>query len=49
MAQPVTPCVLEFIDGTAIEMIRDYADVDLPERAGAMLMIEVDGARDLAA
>lgn len=46
MAQPVTPCVLEFIDGTAIEMIRDYADVDLPEQAGAMLMIEVDGAHE---
>jgi D-lactate dehydrogenase (quinone) len=43
MAQPVTPCVLEFIDGRAIEMIRDYADIALPEQAGAMLMIEVDG------
>lgn len=43
MAQPVTPCVLEFIDGRAIAMIRDYASVDLPEQAGAMLMIEVDG------
>jgi len=43
MAQPVTPCSLEFIDGTAIEMIRGYADVELPSNAGAMLMIEVDG------
>lgn len=43
MAQPVTPCALEFIDGRAIEMIRHYAQLDLPDDAGAMLMIEVDG------
>ena len=43
MAQPVTPCALEFIDGKAIEIIRDYSDADLPQGAGAMLMIEVDG------
>jgi D-lactate dehydrogenase (quinone) len=46
MAQPVTPCALEFIDGNAINMIRDYTETDLPENAGAMLMIEVDGQRD---
>lgn len=44
MAQPVTPCVLEFIDGAAIGMIRGYAGNDLPADAGAMLLIEVDGA-----
>src|SRR5690606_33195370 len=43
MAQPVTPCALEFIDGAAINMIRDYAETDLPQDAGALLMIEVDG------
>ncbi|HKJ09967.1 MAG TPA: FAD-linked oxidase C-terminal domain-containing protein, partial [Gammaproteobacteria bacterium] len=43
MAQPATPCALEFMDGSAIEMIRSYSQADLPERAGAMLMIEVDG------
>lgn len=43
MAQPVTPCALEFIDGNAIEMIRNYSSVALPEQAGALLMIEVDG------
>lgn len=43
MAQPVTPCALEFIDGQAINMIRNYSECDLPEDAGAMLMIEVDG------
>jgi D-lactate dehydrogenase len=43
MAQSVTPCALEFIDGRAIAMIRDYARTPLPEAAGALLMIEVDG------
>lgn len=45
MAQPVTPCALEFIDAKAIEMVRDYSQADLPAGAGAMLMIEVDGQR----
>ena len=43
MAQPVIPCALEFIDGLAIEMVREYSSADLPQNAGAMLMIEVDG------
>ncbi len=42
MAQPLIPCALEFIDRAAINMIRDYANLELPE-AGALLMIEVDG------
>ena len=43
MAQPVIPCALEFIDGNAINMIRQYSETDLPDQAGAVLMIEVDG------
>lgn len=43
MAQPFTPCALEFIDGKAIDMIRDYSSSVFPENAGAMLMIEIDG------
>ncbi|MFU8836943.1 MAG: FAD-binding oxidoreductase [Thiohalomonadaceae bacterium] len=43
MAQPVTPCALEFMDGAALAMIRDYAQIALPQGAAAMLMIEVDG------
>jgi len=45
MAQPVTPCALEFMDAGAIGMIRGYADTELPEEAGALLMIEVDGSQ----
>ncbi|MCB1775115.1 MAG: FAD-binding protein [Gammaproteobacteria bacterium] len=44
MAQPVIPCALEFMDGTAIDMVRSYSDLGLPAQAGALLMIEVDGA-----
>ncbi|AOU99770.1 dimethylmenaquinone methyltransferase [Acidihalobacter yilgarnensis] len=43
MAQPVVPCALEFIDGSAIEMIRSHSRAELPQGAGALLMIEVDG------
>ncbi|HED16444.1 MAG TPA: FAD-binding protein [Gammaproteobacteria bacterium] len=44
MAHEVTPCALEFIDGNAINMIREYSNADLPDNAGALLMIEVDGS-----
>lgn len=44
MAQPVTPCALEFMDANAMNMIRQYSTSDLPQHAGALLMIEVDGA-----
>ncbi len=46
MAQPVTPCALEFIDAQAINMIRRYSSAYLPEQAGALLMVEVDGMHD---
>ncbi len=43
MAQATIPCALEFIDGKAIDMIRNYSDITFPDNAGAMLMVEVDG------
>ena len=43
MAQSTTPCSLEFMDRNALNMVREYSEADLPENAGAMLMIEVDG------
>jgi len=43
MAQPLTPCALEFIDGQAIAMVRKFSRAELPAQAGALLMIEVDG------
>ncbi len=44
MAQPVTPCTLEFMDGQAIEMVRRHSDLGLPPETRALLMIEVDGS-----
>lgn len=44
MTQPVIPYALEFIDGSAIAMVRSYSGHDLPTDAGAMLMIEADGS-----
>lgn len=48
MAQPVTPCALEFMDGTALKLAREHAGNGVPE-AGALLMIEVDGEPDALA
>jgi D-lactate dehydrogenase len=44
MGQPITPCALEFMDKTALEMVRDFSDLQLDPSVGALLMIEVDGA-----
>lgn len=44
MAQPITPCALEFMDGKAIQMVSAFSDLGLPVEAQAMLMIEVDGS-----
>ena len=43
MAQPITPCALEFMDGSAISLVKDHANLNLPDNAQALLMIEVDG------
>ena len=43
MAQPITPCALEFMDANAIDMVRGFSDLGLPADTGALLMIEVDG------
>jgi D-lactate dehydrogenase len=43
MAQPVTPCALEFMDGAALDMVRDFSGLELSLDVGALLMIEVDG------
>ena len=42
MAQPVTPCALEFIDDVALKLAHDHGGDSVP-LAGALLMIEVDG------
>jgi D-lactate dehydrogenase len=48
MAQPVTPSMLEFMDGDCVRLAREHmlstsGGTDLPAEAGALLMIEADG------
>jgi D-lactate dehydrogenase len=43
MAQPCTPRALEYMDGGSIRLIREISGHTLPESAGAMLLVEVDG------
>lgn len=45
MAQPVTPCALEFMDGSAIDLIRNSSGLGLAPDVKAMLMLEVDGPK----
>lgn len=43
MAQPMTPCALEFMDAGAISIAREYSGFALSQNTVAMLIIEVDG------
>ena len=43
MAQPATPAAIEFIDGNALDLLRRNSQAAIPDAAGAMLMIEIDG------
>jgi D-lactate dehydrogenase len=45
MAQPVVPCALEFLDDESLHLARERNGDGIPD-AGAMLIIEVDGAED---
>ena len=42
-AQIHSPCAIEFMDHHALELIHQYGDIDIPESAHAMLMVELDG------
>jgi D-lactate dehydrogenase len=42
MAQPVTPCALEFMDAAAVQLAREHGG-DIPAGIGALLLIEIDG------
>jgi D-lactate dehydrogenase len=43
MAQPVTPSMLEFMDGDCVRLAREVGGAELPPEAGALLLIEADG------
>ncbi len=44
MAQPETPCALEFMDDAAVALVRGYAALDLHPDTDAMLILEGDGS-----
>jgi len=39
----ILPCALELMDRTAIDCVRELADLTVPDGAGCALLIEVDG------
>jgi len=43
----IIPTTLEFMDATALSCVRENAGLDIPENARAVLIIEVDGEREL--
>ncbi|MEM8864839.1 MAG: FAD-linked oxidase C-terminal domain-containing protein [Planctomycetota bacterium] len=45
IANRIVPCTLEFLDQTTIRCVEDFASVQLPTEAGAMLLVECDGRR----
>lgn len=54
VAARIVPATLEFLDGTTVRVVEDFAHVGLPKGAGAVLLMQQDGAgevvsRDLAA
>lgn len=46
MAGPVTPCKLEFMDSTALGLVRDRLSAPIADDAGALLLIECDGTAE---
>jgi len=43
MNQPHTPSALEFMDGDAVQLAENYQATGIPDRTGALLLIEADG------
>ena len=45
----IIPTILEFLDRLCINCVREELGLTMPEKAGAMLLIEVDGDEELVA
>jgi glycolate oxidase len=43
----IVPSTLEFMDNASIQCVEDYLQMGLPRDAGALLLIEVDGDREI--
>ncbi len=46
LSSGVGPSVLEFMDEHCINTVREYAQVDIPGKVGALLIVELDGDED---
>ena len=46
LSSGVNPATLEFMDGHCIATVREYADVEIPESTGALIIVELDGDDD---
>ncbi|GGE49552.1 glycolate oxidase subunit GlcD [Pullulanibacillus camelliae] len=49
IANKIIPTTMEFLDQATIKVVEDYAHVGLPTDAGAVLLIEQDGAPEVVA
>jgi len=47
ISSKIIPSTLEFMDNASIQCVEDYLDLGLPRDAGALLLIEVDGDREI--
>ena len=45
LAEGIMPCTLEYMDQTALRIIRDRLPTPLPEATRALLLLELDGSR----
>ena len=47
ISSKIVPSTLEFMDNASICCVEDYLNIGLPKDAGALLLIEVDGDREI--
>jgi glycolate oxidase len=47
ISSKIVPSILEFMDNASIQCVEDYLKIGLPRDAGALLLIEVDGDREI--
>jgi glycolate oxidase len=47
ISSKIIPSMLEFMDAASIRCVEDYLHMGLPRDAGALLLIEVDGDREI--
>ncbi|HHO47793.1 MAG TPA: FAD-binding protein [Desulfobacteraceae bacterium] len=44
LAAGIRPCTLEYMDRTAIRVVRDHIPLPLPQETEALLLVEIDGS-----